>query len=418
MSKSNPKEASIQLLTIAYDLIGMVDWNNFFEQGGRMLNFSFSEEQELLRSQIRKFATRDLQPKYGHWDKTKEFPLVQYKKMSEMGLSGLRIEEKYGGNMQSYLNAGIIAEEIARADFNCSYFVLMSSLIGDLLTRFAEPSLREYWLPLMSKGEKVIAFALTEPSCGSDAAALTAKAERRGDFYVLNGEKSSISLLTAADAILVFARIDNIPGYDGIRGYFVPTDTTGVSRTPYNSMGSKALGRGSLFLEDVHIPLEYCISKDKTAFKMAMIGFDYSRAIIGLMCLGAAEVSLEETVKYVRERTSFQKPLSTYQGISFPISEHYTYLEAAKLLCYKTLWLRDNDLEHTKEAAMCKWWPPKLSAEIIHDCLLMHGHYGYTDEYPFEQRLRDVIGLEIGDGTAQIQKLIIARRVIGDECKS
>jgi cyclohexanecarboxyl-CoA dehydrogenase len=382
-----------------------------------VLNFSFSDEQELLRSQIRKFAVKDLRPMYGHWDKTKAFPYVQLKKMSEMGLSGLRIEEKYGGNRQPYVNAGIVAEEIARADFNCAYFVLVSSLIGDLLTQFAHKSLKEYWLPLMATGEKLIAFALTEPSCGSDSAALITKAKRQGDFYVLNGEKSSISLVQAADAVLVFARLDNIPGYDGIRGFFVPCDEKGVSKTLYNSMGSKGLGRGSLFLEDVRIPLKNCISKDKTAFKMVMIGFDYSRAIIGLMCLATAEVSLEETIKYARERTSFGKRLSMYQGISFPIAEYYTYLEAAKLLCYKTLWLRDENLEHTKEAAMCKWWPPKLSADIIHECLLVHGHYGYTDEYPFEQRLRDVIGLEIGDGTAQIQKLIIARKLIGEECK-
>ena len=329
----------------------------------------------------------------------------------------MRIHEDFGGNIQPYVNAGIIAEEIARADFNCAYFVLISSLLGDILTQFAEPSVKEQWLPPMARGEKLLAFALTEPACGSDAAALRAKATKQGDRYVLNGEKSSVSLVEAADAVLVFARLDGIPGYDGIRGYLVPCDTPGVSRTSYNSMGSKGLGRGSLFLDDVAIPLENCVSKDKTAFKMAMVGFDYSRAIIGLMCLGAAEISLEETITYARERTSFDKPLSVYQGISFPIAEHYTYLEAAKLLCYKTLWMRDNDVEHTKEAAMCKWWPPKLSAEIIHDCLLMHGHYGYTDEYPFEQRMRDVIGLEIGDGTAQIQKLIIARKLIGEECR-
>lgn len=382
-----------------------------------MLDFSFSEEQELLRSQIRRFAEKDLRPMYGYWDKNKEFPYPQLRKMSEMGLSGLRIEEKYGGNMQPFVNAGIVAEEIARADFNCAYFVLVSSLIGDLLTKFADISLKEDWLPLLARGEKLISFALTEPSCGSDSAALITKAERKGDFFVLSGEKSSVSLNEAADAVLVFARLDNIPGHDGIRGFFVPCDAQGVSRTSYNSMGSKGLGRGSLFLDNVRIPLKNCISKDKNAFKMVMAGFDYSRAIIGLMCLGAAEVSLEETIKYTRERTSFKKPLSTYQGISFPIAEHYTFLESAKLLCYKTLWLRDNNQGHTKEAAMCKWWPPKLSTDIIHECLLMHGHYGYTEEYPFEQRLRDVIGLEIGDGTAQIQKIIIARKIIGEECK-
>jgi cyclohexanecarboxyl-CoA dehydrogenase len=382
-----------------------------------MPDFSFDEEQDLLRSQIRRFAVNELAPMYTYWDKNKEFPTTQLRKMSEMGLSGLRIDEAHGGNTQIYVNAGIIAEEIARADFNCAYFVLISSLLGDILSQFAETPVKDYWLPLMASGEKLIAFALTEPACGSDSAALRAKAKREGDSYILNGEKSSISLVEAADAVLVFARLDNIPGYDGIRSFLVPCDTKGVSRTTYNSMGSKGLGRGSMFLDDVQVPIENCVSKDKTAFKMAMVGFDYSRAIIGLMCLGAAEVSLEETVSYTRERKSFDKPLSAYQGISFPIAEHYTFLEAAKLLCYKTLWMRDNDVEHTKEAAMCKWWPPKLSADIIHDCLLMHGHYGYTDEYPFEQRLRDVIGLEIGDGTAQIQKLIIARRVIGEECR-
>jgi len=382
-----------------------------------VIDFSFTEEQELLRDQIRRFAAKELRPMYGHWDKNKEFPTAQLTKMSELGLSGLRIEERYGGNMQSYVTAGIVAEEIAKADFNCAYFVLVSSLIGDLLTKFAHSSLKDDWLPLMAKGEKLIAFALTEPACGSDSAALLATADRQGDTYILNGEKSSVSLVEAADAVLVFARVDKIPGYNGIRGYFVPCHLEGVSKTSYNSLGSKGLGRGSLFLEDVKIPVENCISKDETAFKMAMIGFDYSRAIIGLMCLGAAEASLEETVRYTRERTSFNKPLSSNQGVSFPIAENYTFLEAAKLLCYKTLWLRDTDQEHTKEAAMCKWWPPKLSVDIIHECLLTHGHYGYTDEYPFEQRLRDVIGLEIGDGTAQIQKIIIARKVIGEECR-
>ena len=382
-----------------------------------MLEFSLSQEQELLKNQIRRFAEKELRPWYGQWDKAKEFPADPLKKMSDMGLSGLRIPETHGGNLQSYVNAGIIAEEIARADFNCAYFVLISSLLGDIFTRFAEPSVKDDWLPPMARGEKLVAFALTEPSCGSDSAALKAKAVREGDEYVLNGEKSSISLLGAADAVLVFARLGNLSGYGGIRGFLVPCDSPGIKKSLYSSMGSKGLGRGSLFLDNVRIPERYCVSRDQTAFKMAMVGFDYSRAIIGLMCLGAAQASIEETIRHVRDRKSFGKVLAAYQGISFPIAEHSTLIEAARLLCYKTLWMRDNDLEHTKEAAMCKWWPPKLSAEAIHDCLLMHGHYGYTDEYPFEQRLRDVIGLEIGDGTAQIQKLIIARRIIGEECR-
>jgi cyclohexanecarboxyl-CoA dehydrogenase len=293
----------------------------------------------------------------------------------------------------------------------------MSCLISDILVRFAEPSVQDHWLSGMASGEKLLAFALTEPSSGSDSAALRAKARKEEDTFVLNGEKSSISLLGGADAVLVFARLEQSSGHGGIRGFLVPCDAQGIRRSLYSSMGSKGLGRGSLFMDDVRIPQEYCVSKDQAAFKMAMVGFDCSRALIGLMCLGAAQASVEETIRHAKDRKSFGKPLASYQGVSFPIAEHCTLIEAARLLCYKTLWMRDNNLEHTKEAAMCKWWPPKLSAEVIHDCLLMHGHYGYTDEYPFEQRLRDVIGLEIGDGTSQIQKMIIARRVIGEECR-
>jgi len=189
--------------------------------GGKMIDFSFSEEQEMMRSQIRKFAVNELRPMYDHWDRNKEFPSAQLRKMSEMGLCGLRIDESYGGTMQAYVTAGIASEEIARADFNCAYFVLISSLIGDILTKFAETSIKDYWLPLIAEGKKLVAFALTEPSCGSDSAALRAKAKRMGNCYILSGEKSSISLVEAADAILVFARLDNIPGYDGIRGIHI-----------------------------------------------------------------------------------------------------------------------------------------------------------------------------------------------------
>ena len=146
-----------------------------------------------------------------------------------------------------------------------------------------------------------------------------------------------------------------------------------------------------------------------------MQGFDYNRIIIALACLGAAQVSLEETMAYVKERQAFGRALARYEGVSFPLAEAATHLDAARWLCYRGLWLADHDRPYTKESAMAKWWAPKLAVETIHQCLLLHGHYGYTDELPFEQRMRDVIGLEIGDGTAEVMKIIVARELMGRE---
>ena len=167
----------------------------------------------------------------------------------------------------------------------------------------------------------------------------------------------------------------------------------------------------------MRVPAAQRVGEENAGFQMVMATFDYSRAVIGLMCLGAAAAALERTCEHVKQRKAFGRPLATFEGVSFPIAEHLTFVEAASLLCYKTLWLRDQDLPHTKEAAMAKWWAPKVAVDALHDCLLLHGHYGYTDEYPIEQQLRDVIGLEIGDGTAQVSKIVISREVFGREFK-
>jgi cyclohexanecarboxyl-CoA dehydrogenase len=165
----------------------------------------------------------------------------------------------------------------------------------------------------------------------------------------------------------------------------------------------------------VRIPGSHLIGDEGSGFQQVMRGFDGNRVAIALACLGIAQVSLEETMGYVRERTSFGRPLARYEGVSFPIAEAATQLEAARLFSYRALWLADLGQPHTKEAAMVKWWAPKLARETIHQCLLLHGHYGYTDELPFEQRLRDVIGLEIGDGSAEVMKIIVARELMGRE---
>lgn len=379
------------------------------------MDFHFTDEQKSMVKFVRNFSEKELLPKYGYWDKREEFPQEQWIKMGELGLLGLRVSTKYGGQGTDCLMAGLIAEEIARGDFNCGYGVLLSCLIGDILERFAGESIKQSWMADMVKGEKVLCICLTEPHCGCDAASLKARAVKKGDSYILNGEKSAISLLMAANAAVVFAKTDPAAGAKGISAFLVPLDLPGIVRHPYEDMGEKGIVRGSLFLEDVEIPAENLIGKEGSGFIQVMQAFDYSRVIIALMCLGAAQITLEETIEYVKTRETFGKPLAKNEGISFPLVEWMTKLEMVRLLCYRGLWLRDAGLSHTKEAAMCKWQGPEVAAAAIHDCLLMHGHYGYTKEFPIEQRLRDVIGLQIGDGTAQVQKIILTKEYFGRE---
>jgi cyclohexanecarboxyl-CoA dehydrogenase len=238
---------------------------------------------------------------------------------------------------------------------------------------------------------------------------------RDGDGYVITGEKSGISLGMVAQAAIVFARTDAEAKARGVTAFLVPLDLPGVSRSPLRDLGTRAVARAVLAFDHVKVPVSHRVGAEGTGFYQVMQGFDYNRVVIALSCLGVAQVSLEETMAYVKERHAFGRKLATYEGVSFPIAEAATHVDACRWLSYRALWLADRGEPYTKESAMVKWWAPKLSVETIHQCLLLHGHYGYTDELPFEQRLRDVIGLEIGDGTAEIMKVVVARELMGRE---
>jgi len=309
---------------------------------------------------------------------------------------------------------GIAMEEIARGDFSATYGIQLAGLAGQILGRSAAVEIKGRWLPPTARGETIIALALTEPGVGSDAANLACRAVQDGDGYVLTGEKSG-SLAMVAQAAVVFARTDVDAKARGVTAFLVPLDLPGIARSPLHDLGTRAIARAVLSFDHVRIPASHRVGAEGTGFYQVMQGFDYNRVLIAMACLGAAQVSLEETMAYVKERRAFGRALATFEGVSFPIAEGATHIDAARWLCYRALWLADQGLAHTKESAMVKWWAPKLSVETIHQCLLLHGHYGYTEELPFEQRLRDVMGLEIGDGTAQIMKVIIARELMGRE---
>lgn len=380
-----------------------------------MIDFSFTEEQELLRRTVERFAREELAPKYAHGDRNWLFPAEQVQKMAGLGLLGINIPNEYGGRQADFVTMGVVVEEIARGDFNCVLPLMMALYAGHALAGYGSEELKREWLPRIARGEKLLAVGATEPSAGSDLAHLRTKASREGDDYILTGEKNSVSMCNA-DVFVVLARTNpQDPSARGISAFLVSKDQAGVSITEFRDMGCRSIPRGQLFLEEVRVPKGSLIGPEGIGFKMFMGFLDFNRVFIGLKCLAVAQESLKETMEHVKTKEAFGQPLARFEGISFAIAEAATLLEAARWLCFRSLWLRDRGLPHTKEASMVKWWVPKICAEVIHRCLLFHGHYGYTEELPLEQRLRDVMGWQIGDGSEEIQKIIIARELLGRE---
>lgn len=372
-----------------------------------------TEELEFLAETAEKFAQKYIAPGFLERDQSRVFDRDLVKKMGEMGFIAPELPEQYGGQGMGRLAAGIIHEAIAKADLSFSYINLLASLNGQILAEHGQPEVVEPWLKKLTAGEAIFSIALTEPRGGSDAANLRLKIERDGDEYVINGEKTSISAADQADASVVFGRTGaNEDGAHGVTALLVPMDLPGISTTRFDCHGQRAIGRGSIFFDNVRVPVNHRLGDENKGFVQVMQGFDFSRALIGLQVLAVARVSLDEAWEYAAQREAFGQPLTAFQGVSHPLAEYETQVEAARLLCLQTLWLKDNHLPHTSEAGMCKWWGPKLAYDVIHQCLLTFGHAGY-DRGVIEQRMRDVLGFQIGDGTAQIMKTIIARHKAG-----
>jgi cyclohexanecarboxyl-CoA dehydrogenase len=373
-----------------------------------------NDELNAVRDLARRFAAERLAPGYRARERSGGFGKDLVREMGRLGLIAPELPAEFGGLGTGSIWSGVIVEEIARGDFNFGYINVLASLNGQILSRFASPGIKAHWLPKLTAGEVMVATALTEPRGGSDAANLGLKMERAGGHLVINGEKTSISAADQAAAAVVFARTGRPEDRArGISAVFVPMDTPGVSTTRFTDMGQHAVGRGSIFFDNVRVPADHLLGEENKGFVQVMQGFDFSRPLIGLQCLGAARQSLDETWTHVGGRRAFGKPLGAFQGITHQLAGFDTRVEAARLLSYNALWLKDRGLPHVAEAAMAKWWPPLLAYETIHCCLLVHGHAAYSVELPFEQRLRDVLGLQIGDGTAHIMKNIIARERAG-----
>jgi cyclohexanecarboxyl-CoA dehydrogenase len=380
------------------------------------VDFTLSEEQRALAESAREFGRRRLAPYYRQREREGAFDRDMLLEMGEMGFFGIELPESFGGLGLDSVSAGLVIEALSESDYNIGQLCVTMALAGTIVARHADPEIAAPWLAGLIAGELLPAIALTEPEAGSDAGKLTMRARRDGEEWVLSGEKNSVTFAKQAAFAVVWARTGTTESKArGISAFLVPLDTPGISATEWEDVGGRAAGRGILHFDDVRIPANHILGEENRGFVQVMQGFDYSRALIGLQCLAVAKVSLAETWEAAAARESFGKPLTSHQGVSFPLAEAETLVHACRLMCLETLWLKDNGLPHTEEAAMCKWWAPKLAFDVVTTCLLTNGHGGYSSELPYEQRLRDVLGLQIGDGTAQIMKLVIARHHAGRE---
>ena len=377
------------------------------------MDFGLTENERMIRDSVREFAEKELAPHFKRWDRTGEFPDQAFlDKIINMGLLKLRLPEEYGGQGASFVECGIVCEEIGRADHQIRYIISNAIHLGEMASSI-HPDLQKEWIPRIAGGE-MMSLAFTEPRGGADVGNLTTRAVKDGGDWVINGEKTSITFCDVSKVVFVAARTGK-PGPKGISFFLVPTNTPGVKAAPFERMGQRLDRAGSFFFDNVRIPARNMVGKENEGFIWAMTIIGYNRNFVPLACIGAAQKSLEETIEYAKIRQVQGKPLSKWQAVATELANAATQLEAARMLCYKALWLKDQGKRHDAESSMAKWWGVKVANEVLYTCMRLHGHYGFAKEFPFEQRLRDCIGMESADGPREIHHGIIARELLGRE---
>ena len=375
------------------------------------MDHTLTPDQEAIRDAVRKVARADLADDYLTRARGRAFPWEEHRRVADLGVLSLLAGPDHNPlEHEDFVAVGLAVEELAYADFNLANAAIPVLLMTSLLAAHGTPEQQAHWLPRLVSGETYLGFCLTEPHAGSDAAAIRTTATATPDGYRLTGEKTSVTMLAHAEALLVAARTER-----GVSAFLVPLDLPGISTGDIPDTGWLPMGRGTVHFDDVPLPADALVGEEGAAFRSVLNGFDFTRPLLALTGIGCAQATLDLTAQYARDRAAFGSPLASYEGVSFPLAEHATTLEAARLLCYSALSKRTSGTPHTAEAAMCKWYGPLVASAAVKDCLLLHGHYGYATEMGLEQRLRDVMAVEIADGTAQIQKIIIARERYGRE---
>ncbi len=379
------------------------------------MNFELTEEQQMIRKMVRDFAEREIVPIAQETDETGEFPWETIRKMARLGLLGLPIPEEYGGAGADNVSFAIALEEIARACGSTAITLdAHISLASEPIYLFGtEEQKRKYLVP-MAMGEKLGAFGLTEPEAGSDAGATKTRAVLDNDEWVINGQKIFITNGSIADVVIITAVTDPEKGRRGISSFIVEKGTPGFRPgRDEEKMGLKGSITSELFFEDCRVPRENLLGKEGEGFKQFLITLDGGRIAIGAMAVGLAQAAFEKAVAYSKERVQFGQPIANFQAIQWMIADMATEIDAARLLVYRAAWLKDEGVRFTREAAMAKLYASEAAERACYKALQIHGGYGYMREYDVERMYRDQRLCTIGEGTSEIQRLVIARQVLG-----
>jgi alkylation response protein AidB-like acyl-CoA dehydrogenase len=380
------------------------------------MDFELSEEHKLLRRTVRKFAEETIRPVAEKYDEEAKYPYEIVEEAKKLGLIAPAIPEQYGGAGMDFLAAVIVIEELFRGDPGIGLAISARPFGADMLLEFGTEEQKQKYLVPVAQGDWVMGSAITEPEAGSDVSSMKTRAERQGDEYVLSGSKMFITNGTIADFLIVFARTDFNPPerHMGITAFIVEKDREGYIAEPLKKkLGIRASDLAEITLKDVKVPAENVVGQEGMAFYHLMQFFSRGRVAVAAQAVGIAQGAFDEALKYAQERQQFGRPISDFQAIQFKLADMATEIEAARLLTYQAAWQISRGGNPAKEASMAKLYAGKVAREVANEALQIHGGYGFIKEYPVERFYRDAKITELYEGTSEIQRLIIARALLG-----
>ncbi|MCS6808117.1 MAG: acyl-CoA dehydrogenase family protein [Bacteroidota bacterium] len=378
------------------------------------MDFSLTPEQEAIRDAARSFAQHEIAPYALHFDETQEFPHDIFRKLGELGFLGIMVPPELSGSGMGYVEYALIVEEIAKA---CPAVALGVAAHNGLCTghilQFGSIELQQKYIPRLARGETMGAWGLTEPGSGSDAGGMLTTAVRDGQDWILNGSKNFITHGNVGDIAVILAITDRNKGNKGISAFVVDKSMHGFyASKKENKLGMRCSDTASLVLDNVRVPASHMLGNEGEGFIQALQILDGGRISIAALGLGLAEAALTHSIQYAKTRKQFGKPLAEMQAIQFKLAEMSMNIEAARLLTFKAAWMKDNGMRVTLEAAQAKMFASEVAVAIAEDAIQIHGGYGYTKEYPVEKLWRDAKLLTIGEGTSEVQRMVIARNIL------
>jgi alkylation response protein AidB-like acyl-CoA dehydrogenase len=380
------------------------------------VDFSFTEEQKHLRKSVREFAEGEIAPHVMEWDEVSQFPTELIPKLADMGLLGVIFPEHYGGAGLGYIEYATVIEELARIDGSIGLIVAAhNSLCGNHIFKFATEEQKKRYLVPLAQGKKLGAWSLTEPEAGSDAGGTRTTAVRQGAEWVINGAKTFTTNGHYADICVAMAVTDKSKASHGISAFIIEKGTPGFRPgKKENKLGMRASDTSEIIFTDCRVPGENLLGAEGEGFTGSLKILDGGRISIAALALGMAQGALEAATRYAKQRKQFGKAISEFQAIQFKLADMATQVEAARLLVYQAAWLADRkDVRFTRESSMAKLFASEIAVRVADECVQIHGGYGFIKDYPAEKYYRDVKLCTIGEGTSEIQKLVIARQLLG-----